>query len=109
MPVNRQNIKAVEMQVIDKVGNPVSVMVVKAALESMGVREKDVIVDYGYNTLMELAELVYQDIKQRDVKEVLNINERKPKNLNKSIPISDYLWVKAKLFAKFYPLGIFHW
>jgi hypothetical protein len=108
MPVNSQNIKDVEMQVIDKVGNPVNVMVVKAALESMGIREKDVIVDYGYCTLMELAKLVYKSIKQRNPKEVLNINERKPKNLNKSIPISDYLWVKAKLFAKYYPLGIFH-
>ncbi len=108
MPVNSQNIKDVEIQVIDKVGNPVSIMVVKAALESMGIREKDVLTDYGYNTLTELAELVFNSIKQKNPKAVLNLNERKPKNLNKSIPISDYLWVKAKLFAKYYPLGIFH-
>ena len=42
----------------------------------------------------------YQDIK--------NLKERENEIEEKTIQVSDYLQVKAKLFAKHYPLGILH-
>jgi len=108
MQANKNSLELLEEQVIDKIGNPVSIMVVRAALESMGIRESDVYEDYKCNSLSDLSLLIYYKVKNKNPKFVLNANEKKPKKVNKSIPVSDYLWVKTKLFAKYYPLGIFH-
>ncbi len=99
----------ITQEVIQKIGNPVSPMVVLAALESMGIREKDVFMDFGFVSLRDLSTYIYEDLKGKDIKLLVNTNEKKKNKSEKtSIAISDYLWVKAKLFAQYYPLGIFH-
>jgi len=103
--------KAVEdllNKVIQKVGNPVNDRVVLATLESFGIRNKDVPSDFGFSSLSELAGYIYSDLKGRGYNELKNVLEIEKENKNKSIPVSDYLWVKSKLFAKYYPLGLFH-
>ncbi|WP_435182300.1 hypothetical protein [Cellulophaga omnivescoria] len=96
-------------QVVSKIGNPVSVMVVKATLESFGLREKDMLKDYGYNSLDGLSSFIYNKLKATDEKKLFNVKElEKKETLDKNIPVSGYLWVKAKLLFKFYPIGLFH-
>ncbi len=108
MLVKNKNIPSLINKVIDKIGNPVSKMVVLATLESFGIRNIDVHHDYGLPTLSALADYIYSDLKSRDQDSLLNINERNPRKVAVSIPVSEYQWVKAGLFAKYYPLGIFH-
>ncbi|MEE9364020.1 MAG: hypothetical protein V3U92_15570 [Cellulophaga sp.] len=102
------NIKTTTFEVIEKIGNPVSVMVVVATLESFGIRNKDVFTDYGFVTIQDLANHIYEDIKGKDIKTLLNATEKKRASKDKLIPVSGYLWMKAKLLIQFYPLGLFH-
>ncbi|WP_430907195.1 hypothetical protein [Maribacter sp. 2-571] len=105
----KENIARTTDQLISKIGNPVSPMVVLAALESFGIREKDVFKDFGFVTLMDLSKHLYQELKNKDPKTLQNDNERaKKRRKEKQLPVSSYLWVKTRLFAQFYPLGIFH-
>jgi len=50
-----ENIKSTTEMVIQKIGNPVSNMVVLATLESLGIRDKDVFEDYGFTSLKDLV------------------------------------------------------
>ncbi len=108
MDQTKKNKHLVTQQVIQKIGNPVSPMVVLATLESFGIREKDVSQDYGLPTKMALAKELYQTLKAMDKTKLKNDNEQKKRSRTASIPVSGYLWMKAKLFTQFYPLGIFH-
>ena len=109
MNLQTTNTNKITEQVIQKIGNPVSVMVVKATLESFGIRNKDVITDFGFANLKNLASHIYEDLKNRDSSELLNQKEQKKSNFeDKRIPVSAYLWIKAKLLFKYYPLGLFH-
>ncbi len=104
-----KNIEDITASVIQKIGNPVSVMVVLATLESFGIRDKDVFSDYGFVTISDLAKHIYEDLKGRDVESLKNVNEfKKEKDKTSVIPVSSYLWMKTKLLVQFYPLGIFH-
>lgn len=109
MKVHQENTAHISQKVIQKVGNPVSEMVVLATLESFGIRNKDVDTDYGFDSIFDMAMYIFKDLKQKPIAELRNLNELKPpKKGDKSIPISDYLWIKAKLLVQYYPLGIFH-
>ena len=104
-----QNIEKTILEVIEKIGNPVSAMVVVATLESFGIRNKDVFQDYGFASLQDLALHIYEDLKSRDSSTLLNSKElENAASTDKLIPVSSYLWIKAKLFVQFYPLGLFH-
>ncbi len=104
-----KNLENVTNSVIDKIGNPVSVMVVLATLESFGIRDKDVFSDYGFVSISDLAKHVYEDLKSRHIDTLKNVNElNKEKQKNTVVPVSSYLWIKTKLLVQFYPLGIFH-
>ncbi|EAR02553.1 hypothetical protein [Maribacter sp. HTCC2170] len=105
----QQNLEKTTTEVIQKSGNPVSAMVVLATLESFGIREKDVFKDYGFVSIMDLAIHIYEDLLSRPIETLVNINElKKRKKHDSQIPVSGYLWMKAKLLAQFYPLGLFH-
>jgi len=104
-----ENIKSTTEMVIQKIGNPVSNMVVLATLESLGIRDKDVFEDYGFTSLNALAQHVYNDLKARDKATLKNeIELKNSKEKNTVTPVSSYLWMKTKLLIQFYPLGIFH-
>ncbi|WP_291864636.1 hypothetical protein [Maribacter sp.] len=105
----QENIESITELVIHKIGNPVSVMVVLATLESFGIRDKDVFEDYGFVSLSDLAKHVFKDLKGRNTDTLKNESElRKAKKKNALVPVSSYLWMKTKLLVQFYPLGIFH-
>lgn len=105
-----RNIKSLIENTKDKIGKPVSSQVVAATIESLGIREKDTMTDYGFPSIQELAELVFYElhtdryyIGAKNAKE-LEAEATQPK----TIQISDYLRVKIKIFAQYYSLGIFH-
>jgi len=106
-----QNIDNLVASIREKIGKPVSNRVVAATIESLGIRDKDTINDYGAVSIKALADIVYgKIISAPDYKSIKNKKEREfdTSDDSKTISISDYLNVKFKIFMKYYPLGIFH-
>jgi hypothetical protein len=110
MENHNENIRTLILKIKDKIGKPVSNRVVMATIESLGIRDKDTELDFGVPSISTLADLVFDELTFSDEhKGAKNIKEREiTLNNPKSIQISDYLWIKAKIFAQYYPLGIFH-
>ena len=104
------NIRALIENTKDKIGKPVSSQVVAATIESLGIREKDTKEDYGFNSIKDLAELVFYELTTDEY--YLGAKNAKEKEVEatqpKTIQVSDYMWIKAKIFAEYYSLGIFH-
>ena len=105
-----KNIKSLILEIKNKIGKPVSNRVVLATIESLGIRDKDTEVDFGVASITTLADLVFDELTFSDEhKGAKNIKEKEVALKEpQSIQISDYLWIKAKIFAHYYPLGIFH-
>lgn len=104
------NIKSLIENTKDKIGKPVSSQVVAATIESLGIREKDTMTDYGFTSIQDLADLVYYELTTdryyegaKNAKEIEALVTQP-----KTIQLSDYLRVKTKIFAQYYSLGIFH-
>src|SRR6478609_5099543 len=110
MENHERNIRTLLLEVKDKIGKPVSNRVVMAAIESCGIREKDTPIDFGFTSIKNLADYIFKELCfAEEHKGAKNIKERESGSLSpRFIQISDYLWVKAKIFAQYYPLGIFH-
>lgn len=88
-----------------KIGKPVNCYVVMATIESMGIRDKDILTDFGMTTLHELASEIYSKLN------TTGINTQQTEFYNtpqKTIPVSGYLRIKTKLFSVYYPLGLLH-
>lgn len=104
------NIKSLLNDTTDKIGKPVSCQVVVATIESLGIRQKDIDTDFGLESIQELAELVFYVLTTNEnYSDAKNIKEREiDATQPKTIQISDYLWIKTKIFAEYYSLGIFH-
>ena len=104
-----ENIESLMQQIKDKVGKPVSTRVVMATIESLGIRDIDVAEDFGFESIKTLSDYIFKEINLLpDYQDIKNIKERESEIEEKTIQVSDYLQVKAKLFAKHYPLGILH-
>jgi len=105
------NIENLTLTVREKIGKPVSNRVVAATIESLGIRDKDTMNDFGVSSIKSLADLVYQKILTApDYSSIKNKKEREFENNEKSktLQLSDYLIVKLKIFARYYPTGILH-
>ena len=104
------NIKSLIENTRDKIGKPVSSQVVAATIESLGIREKDTVHDFGFLSIQDLADLVYYELTTDPANVgIKNAREREVDETQpKIIQVSDYLWVKTKIFAEYYSLGIFH-
>lgn len=104
------NIKSLIENTKDKIGKPVSNHVVAATIESLGIREKDTMDDFGFNSIHDLSESVYHElITNESYIGTKNAREREVDATQpKTIQISDYMWIKTKIFAEYYSLGIFH-
>ena len=103
------NIELLMQSIKDKIGKPVSIRVVMATIESLGIRNIDVSNDYGFESIKNLAEYIFKEINSDPAyHEIKNAKEIEDNHKNETIQVSDYLHVKAKLFAKHYPLGILH-
>ena len=110
MEKHSENIKVLIENVKDKIGKPVSSRVVAATIESFGIRDIDTEADYGVSDIQDLANYVYRQLTTSlEHKESLNAKQKEYIATNpETIQLSDYMAVKAKIFAHYYPLGIFH-
>lgn len=110
METQNENIKSLITDIRDRIGRPVSNRVVVATIESLGIRNKDTESDYGLPSIYELADLIYYELTTSpEHKGVKNLKEREALLSGpKSIQVSDYLWVKAKIFLEYYPKGVLH-
>ncbi len=110
MENHSENIKNLINNVKDKIGKPVSSRVVAATIESFGIRDIDTEADFGVSNIQDLSVYVYRQLTTSlEHKDSLNVKEREFVESNTdTIQLSDYMMVKAKIFAQYYPLGIFH-
>ncbi|MDD2986428.1 hypothetical protein [Flavobacterium sp.] len=110
MDKHSENIKILIHNVKDKIGKPVSSRVVAATIESFGIRDIDTDADFGVSNIQDLSIYVYKQLTTAEEhKDSLNLKEREfVENNTDTIQLSDYMVVKAKIFAQYYSLGIFH-
>src|SRR5690606_34058895 len=110
MENQNENIKSLIKEIRDRIGKPVSNRVVVATIESLGIRNKDTESDYGIPSIYELADLIYYELTQSEEHAgAQNIKEREAVEKGPAqIQVSDYLKIKARLFAEYYPKGILH-
>lgn len=110
MENQNENIKSLIIDIRERIGRPVSNRVVVATIESLGIRNKDTEADFGIPSIYELADLVYYELTTSE--EHIGAKNVKEKDavLNgpKQIQVSDYLWIKTKIFLEYYPKGILH-
>ncbi|MTI86617.1 MAG: hypothetical protein FH748_01470 [Balneolaceae bacterium] len=86
-------------KVLELVGNPVSTWAVAATIESLGIRDVDAKEDYGYESVFDLAEYVYKEVKNLSQSK-LDIEEGIRKFKIGSFSRS------AKMFLKHYSAGL---
>jgi hypothetical protein len=110
MENHKENIRSLLLEIKEKIGKPVSNRVVIASIESLGIREKDMEVDFGVPCISTLANLIFFElINAEEHKNAKNSKETEVQTKSpKLVRISDYLWIKTSLFIHYYPLGIFH-
>jgi hypothetical protein len=104
------NIRALIDSINLKIGKPVSANVVTATIESFGIREKDLMFDFGFASIPDLADLVFYEL-NTDAKYLGSKNAKEKEcetTQPKTIQVSDYLRIKTQIFAQYYSLGIFH-
>jgi len=106
MSLHQTNKEKLLNSVQSKIGYPVNCSVVMATIESMGVRDKDIYTDFGNKNLSDLTTEIFDKLRASVV--TTDIDSIRFNNSEKSIPVSGYLRVKAKLFVKYYPLGLLH-
>ncbi|WP_010178462.1 hypothetical protein [Aquimarina agarilytica] len=107
MPSNNKqdsNCQKLYLDIKNKIGKPVNVKVVRATIESFGIRNIDTSSDFGFGSIESLAKDIYIKLNITEIDKNNTNNE----TLDKSIAVSGYQWVNAKLFIKHYPLGLFH-
>lgn len=92
-------VQEITEKVHDLVGNPISKWAVAATIESLGVRDIDAKTDYGFDSVFELGEVVFERIKDK-------IDTEKTKEET----IEDFKFGgfgrTLKLFAKHYSAGM---
>lgn len=110
MEIQNENIKTLILDIRERIGRPVSNRVVMATIESLGIRNKDTESDYGIPSIYELADLVYYELTTADEHVgAKNLKEKEAEaNGPRMIQLSDYMWVKTKIFLEYYPKGILH-
>lgn len=90
------------LEIKNLIGMPVGANAVMAVLESMGIREIDVVEDYQQESLATMATLIYNEL----LKEEYTDEEMNPSNLD--VYVSSYEgFNKVKEGTKFYIKGLF--
>lgn len=110
MEIQNENIKTLILDIRERIGRPVSNRVVVATIESLGIRNKDTESDFGIPSIYELADLVYYELTTAEEHiGAKNLKEQEAVSGGpKVIQLSDYFWVKTKIFFTYYPKGILH-
>ncbi|WP_394757932.1 hypothetical protein [Flavobacterium sp.] len=97
--IAENKIDILAFQIKERIGKSVSVNVTQAIIESFGIRQVDVLSDYGIPTIEELAQVVHQNLEKRNHENVLTDDNPVPKV--KKI-------TNVKNFLKDYITGIIH-
>lgn len=94
----------------DKIGVPVNKMVVATTIESLGIRDKDTLSDFGSPSILELAQEIFDELlTSQEHIGVKNIKERILEEKNRDgVQFSDYFRINLDLFVKSFLLGIFN-
>ncbi|MGG8497295.1 hypothetical protein ACQY1Q_12830 [Tenacibaculum sp. TC6] len=89
----------------EKIGSPVSVEVVLATLESLGIKSENVPEDFGYDDSWTLASDIFQKLAVKPLKVVRPENNLKSTEKPKKILLNSYLFVKQYFFSTSYLLA----
>lgn len=110
MDIHKENTRILLLSIKEKIGKPVSNKVVMATIESLGIRNKDISTDFGVASIRFLADLIFIELTtSQEHKGAKNTKEKSNLLSNsENIQISDYLWVKTKIFIHYFPMGMFH-
>jgi hypothetical protein len=105
-----KNTKDLIQSAKEKIGKPVSSQVVAATIESLGIREKDILQDFGLADIKQLAELVFTELLAEN--ELAELKNAKELELAEKEPvkneITSFLFLKIKIFFEYYTLGLLH-
>ena len=88
-------------------GKPVNPRVVFATIESLGIRDIDVVEDYGFESIPHLAVYIFKQLTQESELKNKFQKAAEAKNL-KEISLNAYTSVRRKMMIKEYSTGIFH-
>ena len=61
--VKETNLNELTIKVKELIGNPLSVWAVAATIESLGIRDIDAKTDFGFESVFDLAKVVFTDLK----------------------------------------------
>ena len=90
-------------------GKPVNVYVVAATIESLGIRDQDAQTDYGYETILLLADYIFSILDQKQFYKLKNQKQISAEIKEyERISINSYLSGRSRLFFKEYSTGLFH-
>jgi hypothetical protein len=102
-----ENKKDLIVNIKDKIGVPVNKMVIVTTIESLGIRNKDTMDDYGFSSIMTLAQHIYDEL--TTAKEHLGALNLKEKILEekkkKEVQFSDYFKIEIGILIKSFFLG----
>jgi hypothetical protein len=85
--------------IFEQIGNPISIWAVAATIESIGIRDIDVRRDFGCDSVFDLAEEIYPDLKQWVNR---HIYEEIEENIFKKPSISERVF----MFLRYYGYGL---
>ncbi len=110
MEIHKENTRILLLSIKEKIGKPASNKVVMATIESLGIRNQDIEIDFGVPSIRFLADLIFIELTtSEEHKGAKNTKEKSNLVSNPdNIQISDYLWVKTKIFMHYFPMGLFH-
>lgn len=100
----KKNLLTLTEQIKEKVNKPVNVSVTQAMIESFGIRQVDVLDDFGIESIEMLAKQVHESIIDENKKETSRSFSEK----NEMVFSNDYFVVKLKVFVTQYFVGTFH-
>ncbi|WP_194851981.1 hypothetical protein [Nonlabens antarcticus] len=90
-------------------GKPVNMRVVVATIESMGIRDIDIVTDYGFESITAIADYIFTKLSTPEYYQLKNKNQQiADKKSYDRISINSYITGRAGLFVKDYSTGIFH-
>jgi hypothetical protein len=103
-----ENIKELTANIKDKIGVPVNTMVVATAIESMGIRDKDTLTDFGQASIIVLAELIFNKLRTAaEHRGAKNAKEKMVAELHqKELENTNHLQINLILLLKSFVLGI---
>ena len=90
-------------------GKPVNVYVVAATIESLGIRDQDAQTDYGYESILILADHIFSILDQKEFYRLKNQKQISAEIKEyERISINSYVSGRSRLFFKEYGTGLFH-